>query len=105
MCKSCPKITVARFVPRDARVETKHLTHDGGFAVADLVHQASDDQVALAICFGAVAFCGLIMYFSHHVGRLTGHIRLSTGTDRGLPQPMGNDSTNVVSVVPKEKAA
>lgn len=44
--------------------------------MADLLHQASDDQMALAICFSAVAACGLIMYFSHHVGRLTGHIRL-----------------------------
>jgi len=44
--------------------------------VADLIRQASDDQLALLICLGAVSFCGLTMYFSHHVGRLTGHIRL-----------------------------
>lgn len=39
------------------------------------MHQASDDQVAVAICLGAVAVCGLLMHFSHHVGRMTGHIR------------------------------
>jgi hypothetical protein len=48
----------------------------GDVAVPDFIHQASDDSVALAICFGAVAVSGLIMYFSHHVGRLTGRIRL-----------------------------
>lgn len=44
--------------------------------MTELIQQASDDQLALAICLGAVAASGLIMYFSHHVGRLTGHIRL-----------------------------
>jgi hypothetical protein len=44
--------------------------------VPELIRQASDDQLALAICLGAVSVCGLIMYFSHHVGKLTGHIRL-----------------------------
>ena len=41
----------------------------------ELMHQASDDQIALAICFGAVVVSGLIMHFSLHVGRLTGRIR------------------------------
>jgi hypothetical protein len=48
----------------------------GDFDVPEFLHQASDDSIALAICFGAVAVSGLIMYFSHHVGRLTGRIRL-----------------------------
>jgi hypothetical protein len=59
---------LARLVPRSLCAERDQMTHDEGFAVTDLVHHASDDQVALAICFGAVAFCGLVMYFSHHVG-------------------------------------
>jgi hypothetical protein len=48
----------------------------GDFDVPDFIHRTSDDSIALAICFGAVAVSGLIMYFSHHVGRLTGRIRL-----------------------------
>lgn len=42
----------------------------------EFLHQASDDQIALALCFGAVLVSGLIMHFSHHLGRLTGRIRL-----------------------------
>jgi len=44
--------------------------------VPEFLHQASDDQLALAICFGAVAVSGLIMHFSYNVGRWTGRIRL-----------------------------
>ena len=44
--------------------------------MADILHSASDDQLALAICFGAVVVSGLIMHFSHHVGRLTGRVRI-----------------------------
>ena len=47
------------------------------------MHQASDDQIALAICFGAVVVAGLIMHFSLHVGRLTGRIRLHQSPERG----------------------
>ena len=44
--------------------------------MSELLHQASDDQLALAICFGAVVVSGLIMHFSYAVGRWTGRIRL-----------------------------
>jgi hypothetical protein len=50
--------------------------------VPEFLHQASDDQIALAICFGAVAVSGLIMHFSHHLGRLTGRIRLHETPDQ-----------------------
>ena len=40
----------------------------------EIMHQASDDQIALAICIGAVMVSGLIMHFSMHIGRLTGRI-------------------------------
>lgn len=42
----------------------------------ELLQLASDDQLALAICAGAFVLSGLVMYFSHHVGKLTGHVRL-----------------------------
>lgn len=42
----------------------------------EILHQASDDQIALAICCGALVVSGLIMHFSLHVGRLTGRIQL-----------------------------
>ena len=48
----------------------------------DFLHQASDDQIALALCFGAVLVSGLIMHFSYHVGRLTGRIRLHETPDQ-----------------------
>jgi hypothetical protein len=51
--------------------------------MADLIHLASDDQLALAICFGAVVVSGLIMHFSLHVGRLTGRVRLHDGLKNG----------------------
>jgi hypothetical protein len=49
----------------------------------EILHQASDDQLALAICFGAVVVSGLIMHFSLHVGRLTGRIRLHQTPEQG----------------------
>jgi hypothetical protein len=51
--------------------------------VPEILHQASDDQIALAICFGAVVVSGLIMHFSLHVGRLTGRIRLHETPQQG----------------------
>lgn len=52
--------------------------------MTDLLHQASDDQIALALCFGAVLVSGLVMHFSHHVGHLTGRIRLhQSGGEQG----------------------
>jgi hypothetical protein len=44
--------------------------------MSEFVRGATDDQLALAICFGAVFASGLIMYFSQHVGRLAGRLRL-----------------------------
>jgi hypothetical protein len=44
--------------------------------VPEIVYQASDDQIALAICFGAVVVSGVIMHFSLHLGRLSGRIWL-----------------------------
>lgn len=53
--------------------------------MTDLLHQASDDQIALALCFGAVLVSGLVMHFSHHVGRMTGRVRLhETAGERGF---------------------
>lgn len=48
--------------------------------MVDLIPRASDDVVGLAICIGAVAVCGLIMHFSHYVGRMTGHIRIDSAS-------------------------
>lgn len=50
--------------------------------MTDFLHQASDDQIALALCIGTVVVSGMIMHFSHHVGRLTGRIRLHESTDQ-----------------------
>ncbi len=48
----------------------------------EFIHQASDDQIALAVCFGAVLVSGLIMHFSHHLGQLTGRVRLHEMPDQ-----------------------
>ncbi len=37
----------------------------------ELFKNASDDQVALAICFGGFVFSMAILYVSYHLGRLT----------------------------------
>jgi hypothetical protein len=56
--------------------------------VPDFLPQPADDHIALAICFGAVLVSGLVMHFSHHVGRLTGRIRLHETPDQsGLVLP------------------
>ncbi|MGE5192796.1 MAG: hypothetical protein ACM3U2_09855 [Deltaproteobacteria bacterium] len=66
------------------------------------LHQASDDQIALALCFGAVLVSGLIMHFSHHVGRLTGKIRLHETPDQtGL---LLHEAQPVHSLQPAEAA-
>ena len=49
----------------------------------EILHQASDDQIALALCLGAVVVSGLIMHFSLHVGRLTGRIGLHQTPEQG----------------------
>jgi len=50
--------------------------------VPDFIHQASDDQIALTICFGAVLISGLVMHFSLRLGQLTGRIRLHETPDQ-----------------------
>lgn len=74
----------------------------------EFLHSASDDQLALVICFGAVAVSGLIMHFSYNVGRWTGRIRLhETPGQSGLalhevqPQP----SRIATETAVREKAA
>lgn len=45
--------------------------------MAEILHQLSDDQIAISICFAGVVVSGLIMHFSHFVGRLSGRTNLS----------------------------
>lgn len=69
----------------------------------DLIHNASDDQIALTVCFAAVAISGLVMYFSYHVGVFTRSIRPEI-----VPLPM-NRSEEMTDIHPgqtiREKAA
>ena len=76
--------------------------------MADLIQQASDDQLALAICLGAVSFCGLVMYFSHHVGKLTGHIRLHDASGNSVQSSQADQILSPIVLeqpVRREKAA
>ncbi len=73
--------------------------------MAELLHQASDDQMALAICCGAVVCCGLIMFFSHHVGRLTGHIRMHEAGGESAQALSRAPRPAVVSNVMHDRAA
>ncbi|MBS0264347.1 MAG: hypothetical protein JSS02_20590 [Planctomycetes bacterium] len=52
----------------------------------EILRTVSDDQIALGICFAAVAISGLIMHFSIHVGRLTGRVRLHQTPEQGSVQ-------------------
>ncbi len=74
----------------------------------EFIHQASDDQLALAICLGAVLVSGLVMHFSHHVGRLTGRIRLheiADQTGRALPEAQSAESRQTLETATRERAA
>jgi len=76
--------------------------------VPEFLHQASDDQIALAICFGAVLVSGLIMHFSQHVGRLTGRIQLHQTPDHAgllLPKAQAVHSLQPAEPAVRERAA
>ncbi len=76
--------------------------------MSEILHQASDDQIALAVCFGAVVVSGLIMHFSHHVGRMTGRIRLHETTAQSgtmLHEAQSLHSRQIVEAAAHERAA
>jgi hypothetical protein len=76
--------------------------------MTEVFQHASDDQVALALCLGAVGVCGLIMHFSHHLGKLTGHIRLHDEPSQPAPsiRPAKRGVPAVLSETPaRDKAA
>ena len=39
--------------------------------MTELLQHATDDQIALAFCFGALLISGTVMYFSYHIGQMT----------------------------------
>jgi hypothetical protein len=41
-----------------------------------MFQHASDDQIALTICFGAVLVSGAVMYFSAYIGELTRKVKV-----------------------------
>ena len=74
----------------------------------DILRQASDDQIALAICFGAVVVSGLIMHFSIHVGRMTGRVRLHQTPEQGnilMPEMQAVPVPRIEEVIVRERAA
>lgn len=74
----------------------------------DILHQASDDQLALTICFGALVVSGLIMHFSLHVGRWTGRIRPHQTPEQGefvLQEAPVLNSKLAQEIVVRERAA
>lgn len=77
-------------------------------AVPDILRQASDDQIALIICFGAVVVSGLIMHFSIHVGRLTGRVRLHQTPEQGgilLPEIQSIQARRAEEIAARDRAA
>lgn len=74
----------------------------------EFIHQASDDQIALAVCLGAVVVSGLVMHFSYHVGRLTGRIRLHEIADQtglALNEAQSANSRQPLETAARERAA
>ena len=74
----------------------------------EILRTVSDDQIALVICFIAVAISGLIMHFSIHVGRLTGRVRLHQTPEQGniqLPEIETAETVGAESVTVHERAA
>ena len=47
----------------------------------DLLQHASDDQMALALCFGALVMCGAVMHFSLPLARLSRRSGSTVSTD------------------------
>jgi len=41
-----------------------------------MFQHASDDQIALTICFGAILVSGAVMYFSAYIGELTRKVKV-----------------------------
>lgn len=71
--------------------------------MTDLIHNASDDQIALTVCFGAVLVSGLVMYFSYYVGAVARNVR--SGTIR-LPASRSRDiADRQVGATIRDKAA
>ena len=72
--------------------------------MTELLRQATDDQIAIAICAGGLFVSGLIMYFSYHVGQLTTRVRLHDESQSvrfpSAPQPSLSQEPAV-----REKAA
>ncbi|MBI3864577.1 MAG: hypothetical protein HY290_22065 [Planctomycetia bacterium] len=74
----------------------------------EILRHASDDQIALAICFGAVVVSGLIMHFSIHVGRMTGRVRLHQTPEQGgllLPEIQQSTLQRTGEITVRERAA
>ena len=74
----------------------------------EILRTVSDDQIALVICFTAVAISGLIMHFSIHVGRLTGRVRLHQTPEQGsiqLPEIETAEPVQAEKVTVRERAA
>jgi hypothetical protein len=72
----------------------------------EFLHHASDDQLALAICGCALLLSGMIMYFSHHLGRKAGNIRLHDDTvHRMEPTVQKSAAATHTTLVARDKAA
>jgi len=52
--------------------------------VTELIHAASDDQIALAACFGALLVSGCIMYVSYPLRQLVQRSADHRETEPGL---------------------
>jgi hypothetical protein len=77
-------------------------------AVPELLRQASDDQIALVICFGAVVVSGLIMHFSIYIGRMTGRVRLHQTPEPGsilMPEMQSVPVQRTTDITVRERAA
>ena len=77
-------------------------------AVPEILRQASDDQIALVICFGAVVVSGLIMHFSIHIGRMTGRVRLHQTPEQGsilMPEMQSVPVQRTEDITVRERAA
>lgn len=76
--------------------------------MSEILHQTSDDQIALIICFGAFVVSGLIMHFSIHIGRMTGRVQLHQTPDQAnilLPEIVSATVQRTGDTPVRERAA
>jgi hypothetical protein len=70
-----------------------------------MLRQASDDQMALAFCFGALVISAAVMHFSFYLGRKTQSDSLPATNEGSRPRLSGLPTPAEQRVAAQDRAA